>query len=164
MGYGASRGALELEDDPNRATGYTPFFMVYNSEVVLMINLDYRAPRSGHTMSREPRCPSRTPWISLMKHATLPSSSRPSTNKRYTSTTATVCVVGPSMSGIWCSASSRATRTAISSLRRGRDLTLSRRCFDRAPTSSRPSTIKFLPMPGTSSSYIAFTPSLCTNL
>ena len=26
-------------------TGYTPFFMVYGSEAILLINLDYGAPR-----------------------------------------------------------------------------------------------------------------------
>ena len=30
---------------PSRATGYTPFFMVYGSEVVLPTNLDYGVPR-----------------------------------------------------------------------------------------------------------------------
>ena len=45
MGRGASRGALEPEDDPSRATGYTPFFMVYGSEAILPTNLDYGAPR-----------------------------------------------------------------------------------------------------------------------
>ena len=30
---------------PSRATGYTPFFMVYGSEAILLTNLDYGAPR-----------------------------------------------------------------------------------------------------------------------
>ncbi|XP_066361441.1 uncharacterized protein [Miscanthus floridulus] len=34
-----------LRTTPSRATGYTPFFMVYGSEVVLPMNLDYGAPR-----------------------------------------------------------------------------------------------------------------------
>ena len=34
-----------LRTTPSRATGYTPFFMVYDSEAVLPTNLDYRAPR-----------------------------------------------------------------------------------------------------------------------
>ena len=29
----------------SRATGYTPFFMVYGSEAVLLMDLDYGAPR-----------------------------------------------------------------------------------------------------------------------
>ena len=45
MGRGASRGALEPEDDPSRATGYTPFFMVYGSKAILSTDLDYGAPR-----------------------------------------------------------------------------------------------------------------------
>ena len=45
MGHRASRDALEPEDDPSQATGYTPFFMVYSSEAILPTDLDYRAPR-----------------------------------------------------------------------------------------------------------------------
>ena len=41
----ASRSALEPKDDPSRATGYTPFFIVYGSEAILLINLDYGALR-----------------------------------------------------------------------------------------------------------------------
>ena len=45
MGHRASRGALEPKTTLSRATGYTPFFMVYGSEAILMTNLDYGAPR-----------------------------------------------------------------------------------------------------------------------
>ena len=34
-----------LRTTPSRATGYTPFFMVYGSETVLPTNPDYGAPR-----------------------------------------------------------------------------------------------------------------------
>ena len=34
-----------LRITPSRATGYTPFFMVYGSEAVLQTDLDYGAPR-----------------------------------------------------------------------------------------------------------------------
>ena len=30
---------------PSRATGYTPFFMIYGSEAILLTDLDYGAPR-----------------------------------------------------------------------------------------------------------------------
>ena len=30
---------------PSRATGYTPFFVIYGSEAILLTNLDYGAPR-----------------------------------------------------------------------------------------------------------------------
>ena len=30
---------------PSRATGYTPFFMIYGSEAILPTNLNYGAPR-----------------------------------------------------------------------------------------------------------------------
>ena len=34
-----------LRTTPNRATGYTPFFMVYGAEAILPTDLDYGAPR-----------------------------------------------------------------------------------------------------------------------
>ena len=34
-----------LRTTPSRATGYTPFFMVYGAKVVLPTDLDYGAPR-----------------------------------------------------------------------------------------------------------------------
>ena len=34
-----------LRTTPNRATGYTPFFMVYSSEAILPTDLDYGVPR-----------------------------------------------------------------------------------------------------------------------
>lgn len=45
MGCGATHGTLELEDDPIRAIGYTPFFVVYGAEAVLPTDLDYGVPR-----------------------------------------------------------------------------------------------------------------------
>ena len=35
---------MEPEDNPNQATGYTPFFMVYGSRAILPTDLDYGAP------------------------------------------------------------------------------------------------------------------------
>jgi hypothetical protein len=34
-----------LRKTPNRAMSYTPFFMVYDTKVVLLTDLDYGAPR-----------------------------------------------------------------------------------------------------------------------
>ena len=34
-----------LRTTPSRATGYTPFFLVYGSEAILLTDLDYGAPR-----------------------------------------------------------------------------------------------------------------------
>ena len=35
-----------LRTTPSRATGYTPFFMVYGSEAILPMDLDYGTPRT----------------------------------------------------------------------------------------------------------------------
>ena len=45
MDHGTSHGALEPEDDPSWATGYTLFIMVYGSKAILPTDLDYGAPR-----------------------------------------------------------------------------------------------------------------------
>ena len=45
MGGRTSHGALEPEDDPRRATSYTPFFMVYDSKAIFPTDLNYGAPR-----------------------------------------------------------------------------------------------------------------------
>ena len=34
-----------MRTTPNRATSYTPFFMVYDSKAILPTDLDYGAPR-----------------------------------------------------------------------------------------------------------------------
>jgi hypothetical protein len=41
MGHRPSHGSFEPKDDPSRAMGYMPFLMVYDTETVLLINLDY---------------------------------------------------------------------------------------------------------------------------
>ena len=45
MGRGTFLGPMELRTTPSRATKYTPFFMVYGSEAVLPIDLEYVSPR-----------------------------------------------------------------------------------------------------------------------
>src|SRR6185369_1179193 len=38
-------GYLEPEDNPSRATGFTPFFLVYGAEAILPTDLEYGSPR-----------------------------------------------------------------------------------------------------------------------
>ena len=45
MGHGDPAVLWSLTMIPSRATGYTPFFMVYSSEAILPTDLDYGAPR-----------------------------------------------------------------------------------------------------------------------
>jgi hypothetical protein len=46
MAPGAADGRLEPQDHPSRATGFTPFFLVYGAEAVLPTDLEYRSPRA----------------------------------------------------------------------------------------------------------------------
>ena len=45
MAHGTTLGHLEPEDDPSRATGFTPFFLVYDAEAMLPTDLEYGSPR-----------------------------------------------------------------------------------------------------------------------
>ena len=141
-------------------TDYTPFFMVYGSETVLPTDLDYTALRvraydeQGAKASLEDAMDQLDEAcnIALLRSARYQQALRRYHNRRVWGQAFNV--------GTWCSASSRATRTATSSLRRGRDHTSSRRCSDQAPTSSRSLMTKSSSTPRTLNSYVTFTPSL----
>ena len=45
MGCRGPIDPLEPENDPNRSTGFTPFFLAYGAEAVLPSDLDHGAPR-----------------------------------------------------------------------------------------------------------------------
>ena len=45
MAHRATLGYLEPEDDSSRATGFTPFFLVYGAEAILTTDLEYGSPR-----------------------------------------------------------------------------------------------------------------------
>ena len=45
MGCRGPSDPLELENDPNRFTGFTPFFLAYGAEAVLPSDLNHGAPR-----------------------------------------------------------------------------------------------------------------------
>ena len=44
MGCRGSSDPLESKNDPNRSTGFTPFFLAYGAEAVLPSDLDHGAP------------------------------------------------------------------------------------------------------------------------
>ena len=45
MGCRGPSNPLEPKNDPNRSTGFTPFFLAYGAEAVLPSDLDHGAPR-----------------------------------------------------------------------------------------------------------------------
>jgi hypothetical protein len=87
-----------LRTTPNRAMGYTPFFMVYDTEAVLLTDLDYGAPRV--VAYREPKAEEHLEdaMDQLDEPAMLPSLALPSTSRRYADTTINGSGVEPSVS------------------------------------------------------------------
>ena len=119
MGHRASCGTLEPKDNPNRATSYTPFFMVYGSEAVLPTDLNYGAPRiraydeQGAEVSHEDAMDQldEAHDVALLRSAKYQQALCRYRNRQ--------CEVGRLTLGTWCSTSSKATRTATSSLHHG---------------------------------------------
>jgi transposase InsO family protein len=53
-----------LRTNPSRATGFTPFFLVYGAEAVLPTDLEYGSPRIKYYDEGANQRPARTHWIS----------------------------------------------------------------------------------------------------
>jgi hypothetical protein len=61
-----------LRSTPSRATGFTPFFLVYGAEAVLPTDLEYGSPRVGATMKAPTSEPARTRWTNWTRPAPWP--------------------------------------------------------------------------------------------
>jgi hypothetical protein len=61
-----------LRTTPNRATGFTPFFLVHGAEAVLPSDLEYGSPEYGAITKTPTSEPARTRWTSWTKHASWP--------------------------------------------------------------------------------------------
>jgi transposase InsO family protein len=61
-----------LRTTPSRATGFTPFFLVYGAEAILLTNLEYESPRvRGYDESANQRA-LETRWINWTRRAPWP--------------------------------------------------------------------------------------------
>jgi hypothetical protein len=56
----------------SRATGFTPFFLVYGAEAVLPTDLEYGSPRVGGYDEGTNRDPARTRWTNWTRPALWP--------------------------------------------------------------------------------------------
>ena len=108
-----------LRTTPSQATGYTPFFKVYGSEAILPTDLDCGAPRVRAYDQLRAEVSLKDAMDQLDKAhdiALLRSAKYQQALCRYRNRQ---CEVGRLTLGTWCSTSSKATRTATSSLHHG---------------------------------------------
>ena len=133
----------------SRATSYTPFFMVYSSEAILQIDLDYGVSKLGHTTNREPRY-QQVCDVALLRSAKYQQALRWYHSRRVWGRAFNVG------DRVLCLIQSNKSLHKLS-LHYGRGRTSSRRCFGQAPTSLRPSMVRSSSIPRTSSNYVAFT-------
>ena len=84
---------------PSRATGYTPFFMVYGFEAILSTNLDYGAPRVRAYDEQGAEVSLEDAMDQLDEARDIALLHSPSTSKRCAGTTAVEYGVRPSTSG-----------------------------------------------------------------
>jgi transposase InsO family protein len=56
----------------SRATGFTPFFLVYGAEAILPIDLEYGSPRTRCTTTKATRLAEKTHWTSWRRLGTWP--------------------------------------------------------------------------------------------
>ena len=99
-----------LRTSPSRATGESPFFLTYGSEVVLPIELKTTNWKI---------------WTNSRKPGTLPQSSRPYISRAYVAITIAMYEAALSPLGIWSSERSKSVNT--NSLQHWRALTSSLR-------------------------------------
>ena len=72
-----------LRNTPSRATGFTPFFLVYGAEAILPTDLEYGSPRLQAYNEQSNRTTREDALDQLRKPETLRCYTRPSTSKPY---------------------------------------------------------------------------------
>jgi hypothetical protein len=58
-----------LRTTPSRATGFTPFFLVYGAEAILLTDLEYGSPEFEGTTRAPTSEPARTRWTNWTRPA-----------------------------------------------------------------------------------------------
>jgi hypothetical protein len=114
-----------LRTMPSRATGFTPFFVVYGSEAMLPTDVEYGSPRLKAYNKKNNDAQERTPSTSSRKPAMWLCCILPGISKVFDATTIDTYVGGTSMLVTWCYGEARTPRDDTSSRRRGKGHTSS---------------------------------------
>jgi hypothetical protein len=133
-----------------RGTGYTPFFMVHGSEVVLPTDIDYGIPRVRAYTDERNQVSLKDAIDQLERHKTWHYCTRLGINRRCSVTMAAPSEKGRSKLGIWCYARSRATKITTSYHYHGKAPSSSTQSYVLTPRNLRMKTVDLAPMPGTS--------------
>ena len=75
-----------MRTTPSRATGFSPFFLVYGAEAILPTDLEYGPQGSKPTKSTKTSRPARTRWTSWTRLEMWCSYTRHATNNPYDDT------------------------------------------------------------------------------
>jgi hypothetical protein len=116
-----------LRTTPSQATGFTPFFLVYGSEAMLLTDVEYGSLRLKAYNQQNMTPQERTPLTSSRKLAMWLYYTLPGISKVFDATTTNTSAGGTSMLVTWCYGEARTTRDDTSLLRHGKGHTSSRK-------------------------------------
>jgi transposase InsO family protein len=91
-----------LRTTPSRATGFTPFFLVYGAEAILPTDLEYGSRGRGRTTTKETRPTEKTHWTSSKRLGMWPYYTRRGTSSPCNATTPEGFGPETSKQATWC--------------------------------------------------------------